>query len=622
MAEAILGLDFGTTNSLAAYVDASGTARSLTNIEDDRPHPSTVWYRGGEIIVGREARSHLEAGTEAISGAFALSPKTLLRKQATVDIEGTTTDPRDIVKEVLEFLKRDAASLQRGASARKLTRAVMTIPVELDGEGRKRLREAARKAGIAVEQFVHEPLAALYGWLRSKPDYAERLSQLEGKRVLVFDWGGGTLDLTLCLIRGQQMVQLGSAGDNEVGGDYFDLALRNKVRQLHAAENGIENIEQYETPESRARLLTQCELAKIQLSEIDAFSIFVPYYLNRDSGQHLNVRLTQQHIEDWTGALIDRGLAHIDKLLEAHQLTPQEVEICLPTGGMVNLPAVRNGLVQRFGGNVPQLKNGDRIIAEGAAWVAHDGLRLSLAKPVELVQPDGSYLEIVQEGQQLPIENQSVPILASQFYCVDPRDGVATFQFVRPLKVGYGSRTSPRETYATLSLNVDQNAPPFLERLSLTLTIDHDYVVHLEGKSSGRQDVAYRQIHNLEFALSLPASRQRKGEIVTGDDGVDEPASGTLNQVGAIQLRSNVIGRRDAWWAVPGDIVDEWRPSWFDNRSANATNRQKEEKAYYSNCSQCRRSMSRINAEGCLECRIVARPPIAGEETISLRPRA
>jgi hypothetical protein len=609
MAEAILGLDFGTTNSLAAYVDASGVARSLTNIEDDRPHPSTVWYRGGEIVVGREARGHLEAGTDSISGAFVLSPKRLLRTEATVDVEGTRTDPRDIVKEVLQFLKNDAASTKRGASARDLTRAVMTIPVELDGEGRKRLREAARKAGIAVEQFVHEPLAALYGWLRSQQDYKERLAQLEGKRVLVFDWGGGTLDLTLCLIQGRQMVQLGNAGDNEVGGDYFDVALRNQLRSLHAAQHGIENIEQYETPESRARLLTQCELAKIQLSDLESFSIFVPYYLSTDQGQHLNVSLSRQDIEAWTGKLIDRGLAHIDKLLESHQLTPQEIELCLPTGGMVNLPAVRNGLVQRFGGRVPQLKNGDRIIAEGAAWVAHDGLRLSLAKPVELLQPDGTYLEIVQEGQQLPVENQSLPILATQFYCVDPRDGVATFQFVRPVKVGYGARTAPRETYTTLRLNIDPHAAPFLERLNLKLTIDHDYVVHVEGHSSGRQDRVHRQIHNLEFALSLPASGESEANILKSKGDNQDADSSASYQAGAIKLRSNVINGPNAWWAVPGDIIEQWRPNWFDRRSADATQRQKNEKDYFRDCSQCKRSVSRINAEGCQECRLAARLP-------------
>lgn len=622
MAEAILGLDFGTTNSLAAYVDASDVARSLTNVEDDRPHPSTVWYRGGEIVVGREARDHLEAGTEAISGAFVLSPKRLLRKEAPVDVEGTATDPRDIVKEVLKFIKDDAASARRGASAKALTRAVMTIPVELDGEGRGRLREAARKAGIAVEQFVHEPLAALYGWMRSQADYAQRLAQLEGKRVLVFDWGGGTLDLTLCLIRGRQMVQLGNAGDNEVGGDFFDDILRNRVRSLHAAQHGIENLVQYETPESRARLLAQCELAKIQLSEMDSFSIFVPYYLSGNEGQHLNVSVTRQDIEAWTGDLIDRGLSHVDALLEAHQLTPQEIELCLPTGGMVNLPAVRNGLVQRFGGRVPQLKNGDRIIAEGAAWVAHDGLRLSLAKPVELLQPDGTYLEIVQEGQQLPVENQSLPILATQFYCVDPRDGVATFQFVRPVKVGYGARTAPRETYATLSLNIDPHAAPFLERLNLSLTIDHDYVVHVEGHSSGKQDRARREIHNLEFALSLPDSSTKRQGIATPEKGMKDRSTRASYEAAGVQLRSNVVSRPSAWEVVPGDIVEQWRPNWFDRRSTDATQRQRDEKDYYRDCALCKRSVSRINAEGCVDCRLTARLTLGRQGTSGSQPRA
>jgi hypothetical protein len=303
-------------------------------------------------------------------------------------------------------------------------------------------------------------------------------------------------------------------------------------------------------------------------------------------------------------------------------LTPQEIELCLPTGGMVNLPAVRNGLVQRFGGRVPQLKNGDRIIAEGAAWVAHDSLRLSLAKPVELLQPDGTYLEIVQEGQQLPVENQSLPILATQFYCVDPRDGVATFQFVRPVKVGYGARTAPRETYATLSLKIDPHAAPFLERLNLTLTIDHDYVVHVEGHSSGKQDRAYRQIHNLEFALSLPVTGARSGGVSTDTEGDQSPASGASFRAGATQLRSNVVGNQSAWQAVPGDIIEQWRPNWFDRRSANATQRQRDEKDYYRDCSLCKRSVSRINAEGCQECRLAARLPAVDRKTAGLKPSA
>lgn len=598
MDESVLGLDFGTTNSLSAYIDHEGRVRNLTNIDDDRPHPSTVWYRGGQTIVGREARLHLDAGQEAISGAFVRSPKRLLRSEAAVDVEGTPMDPRDIVADVLRFLKDDAASSLRGNAAKQLSRVVLTIPVDLDGDGRRRLREAARKAGLSIEQFVHEPLAALYGWLRSQPNYSERISELEGRRILVFDWGGGTLDLTLCLIRGRKMIQLANVGDNDVGGDYFDEVLRNRVREAHSGQFGIDNVEQFETPDSKTRLLGQCERAKIELSNDESFPIFVRSYLTRNEGQHLSFTITRENIEEWTGSLIDRGLAHIDRLLEQHQLTPQEIELCLPTGGMVNLPAVRAGLIQRFGGRVPKLENGDRIIAEGAAWIAHDQLRLELAKPIELAQPNGTFLEIVPESQKLPIENQQVPIYATQFYCCDPRDGIANFQLVRPSKVGYGARTSARETYTTLSLKVDPLASPMIERLKLHLSIDHDYIVHVEGESSGWGDRANREIHNLEFALALPTGASSKQTDFEEENLDHETAVGKFVEQGTVMLRSNVVPKA-FWGNVPGDMIEEWRGSWFDVRAGNSTERQRAERNYYRPCAICKRNACWIGLEGC-----------------------
>lgn len=610
MAETILGLDFGTTNSLAAYVDALGEVRSLLHVEDDRPHPSTVWYRAGDVIVGREARNHLDVEGEAITGSFVISPKRLLRRDAPIDINGTLRDPRDIAAEVLKYLRKDANSSQRGEQALELSRAVITIPVDLDGDGRRRLREAARKAGIGVEQFVHEPLAALYGWLRSQPEYAKKLSELEGRRVLVFDWGGGTLDLTLCLIRGRKMIQLANAGDNDVGGDYFDELIRNRVREIHAAQHGIENITQYETSESRTRLLASCERAKIRLSEEESVRIAIPNYLKRDEGRNLLITVTRDDLENWTRDLIDRGLARIDKLLEENQLSSREIELCLPTGGMVNVPAVRNGLVQRFGGRVPQLENGDRIIAEGAAWVARDRLRLSLAKPIELLQPDGTFLEIFAEDHALPLENQALPILASQFYCIDPRDGVANFQFVRPLIVGYGARSAPRQTYTVLSLKVDPTAPPFVERLKISISIDHDYIVHIEGHSSGRDDHAIRQIHDLEFALTLPLAdeddRSKKPMTRKPEATADaEPVIRPKQTSSGVQLRSNVSQSSSDWRSVPGDIIEQWRSHWFDTRSDGFSSRQREERDYYRLCSLCGKRTYEINFYGCSQCKIL-----------------
>ena len=146
MAEPVLGLDFGTTNSLAAYVDHDGRVRALTNMDDGRPHPSTVWYRAGETIVGRDARVHLDTGQEAIAGAFVRSPKRSFYDDGPYDVEGTPMERKEIIADVLRFLKVDAASPGRGRAAQQLSRVVLTIPVELDGGGRRRLRDAARKA--------------------------------------------------------------------------------------------------------------------------------------------------------------------------------------------------------------------------------------------------------------------------------------------------------------------------------------------------------------------------------------------------------------------------------------------------------------------------------------------
>src|SRR5690348_14581424 len=148
MAGSVFGLDFGTTNSLLSLI-VNGRPVHLVD-EMDRPHPSVVWYHGSEVIVGRKARENLDAGAEAIAGSFVRSPKRLLDHDAPVHIGGRDIDPRDVIAEVLRFLRKDATAT-RVVKANP-DRVVMTIPVKLDGAGRRRLREAARKAGIGIVQ--------------------------------------------------------------------------------------------------------------------------------------------------------------------------------------------------------------------------------------------------------------------------------------------------------------------------------------------------------------------------------------------------------------------------------------------------------------------------------------
>ena len=143
MAGQVFGLDFGTTNSLLSIIGRDDLPIHLLD-KTGRPHPSVAWYRGGEVVVGRDAREHLDAGTDAITGSFVRSPKRLLAQEAPVHVGGRDLDPRDVIAEVLRFLRDNAASPHEY----QVQNAVMTIPVKLDGAGRRRLREAARKAGI------------------------------------------------------------------------------------------------------------------------------------------------------------------------------------------------------------------------------------------------------------------------------------------------------------------------------------------------------------------------------------------------------------------------------------------------------------------------------------------
>lgn len=619
MAGLILGLDFGTTNSLAVSIDPrTQKPRAYTDIRDDRPHPSTVWYRAGDIVVGRDARARMDSGDEAVSGEFVRSPKRLLIRQSPVNVDGSQRDPRQIVAEVLKYIRSDAGASQRGNAAVQIEQAVFTIPVNLDGFGRRALRDAAMRAGIGVVQFVHEPLAALYAWLRTQADFARRVAELDGRRLLVFDWGGGTLDLTLCLVRDGKLIQIANDGDNEVGGDFFDDVLRAEVRRRHAEEHGLENVTALENGDSGTRLLNQCEQAKIALSDHDTFTVFVSNYLRSEKGRNLKVEVTRRDIEEWTAGLINRGLACIDRLIQNAGLSPQEIELCLPTGGMVNVAAIRSGLVERFRGRVPKLENGDRIIAEGAAWIAHDGLRLTLAKPIELTEPFGGHIEIVDVNQLLPLQNQTVPVHKSQYYCTDPRDGIAKFQISRPVKAGQAGPADPRKPYVVLHVKVSPTTPPLAEKLQLQVSIDHDYVAHVTATSSLMGDKVEKEIFDLEFALAMNgfgegASVLRGGEREPHQMGDSPTPRGAQ---GNVLIKTNVSPSND-WKDVPGELVVQYYPRWFDPDGSRASQLQRVEYFYYQPCSLCGRNLALIDLEGC-DCGHTLSPEAARRRRESL----
>jgi len=611
--DVVFGIDFGTTNSLAA-VTVGGRALTLVDQVTLRPHPSVIWYRGGDIVVGREARQNMDLTETGAPPGFVRSPKMSLRRDGPIFVDGRPIEPTDAVAEVLKHLKIDAAAARQGASRTNLTRAVFTIPVDFGGPERRALREAARKAGIGVAQFVHEPVAALYAYLRSRPDLGRELARLEGRSVLVFDWGGGTLDLTLCRIQGGAIMQVANLGDNEVGGDRFDERLRNHLRSKHATAHGIEDITALEQPGMAAKLLHQCEILKIHLSDpkTDSEDVIVRNYLKTDGpGKNLLGTVTRDEINGLGFSIVAKGLARIDEILEQAQLTYQDIELCLATGGMVNMPAIRNGLTERFVGRVPKLDNGDRIIAEGAAWIANDGLRLTLSKPIEILVADtsgrGTYHSLVNAGWTLPLENETQNVANTRLFCIDPREGMAVVEVAKPAKLGKVLPSDPRWTLCVARVEIDANAQPLLERIECHLQIDHDYVARVILRSTGRGASSSEEFHDLEFGLSLaqvspPSDRTDEGKAgnLSGPAGEARAlaSSNLLQRTNVARYDERNHSDGEAWRYVPGDLVANWRSSYFDTRSTAATSRQLEERNFYVPCARCKRLISQIKAEG------------------------
>jgi molecular chaperone DnaK (HSP70) len=261
------------------------------------------------------------------AGEFVRSPKTLLGSQHGISVGGVTRKPRDLAADIFRFIRKDA--IERAFEGQDFDQAVVSIPVTMRGDARRELRQAALMAGIRIEQFVHEPLAALYGHLRGGGASMNDIANLENQLLLVFDWGGGTLDLTLCRVKHGVLVQIANLGDSTVGGDQFDLRIERLVRSRHEAMFPNLDWNKFQ-PSGKARLIEACEDAKIALSARQSTTVFVADVLVFDSdAAHIEVTITRDDIYEVTRDLIRRGLQSIEELLARADASVQDIEFCL-----------------------------------------------------------------------------------------------------------------------------------------------------------------------------------------------------------------------------------------------------------------------------------------------------
>ena len=367
----ILGIDLGTTNSAMAVLEG-GEPTIIVNAEGDRTTPSVVGFRAdGDRIVGKAAKN--QAVTNPVNTVFSIKRfmgrkfdevqseiKTVPYKvkagtdgRAVVEIEGVDYTPEQISAMILAKMKADAEKYL----GEPVTDAVITVPAYFNDAQRQATKDAGKIAGLNVQRIVNEPTAAALAYGLDKKD--------QDHKVLVFDLGGGTFDVSLLDLADGVVEVLATNGDNHLGGDDWDQRVIDWLADKFNSDNGIDL---RKDPMALQRLKEAAENAKKELSSAQQAQINLPFITADASGpKHLDYTLTRAEFERITRDLLDRCKAPVTKALQDAGLQLSDVSEVILVGGSTRMPAVQD-LVKSMTGKQPNMSvNPDEVVADGAA---------------------------------------------------------------------------------------------------------------------------------------------------------------------------------------------------------------------------------------------------------------
>ena len=367
----ILGIDLGTTNSAMAVMEGS-EPEILVNAEGDRTTPSVEGFRkDGERVVGKAAKNQAVTNPEnTVSSVKRFIGRSFAETQAeqakvsykvqagkdgrtVVDIDGKDYTPEEISAMVLQKLKNDAEK-QVGSP---ITQAVITVPAYFNDAQRQATKDAGKIAGLNVKRIVNEPTAAALAYGLDK--------QGTDQRILVFDLGGGTFDVSILDLADGVFEVLSTSGDNHLGGDDWDQRVIDWMADKFQQENGVDL---RQDPMALQRLKEAAENAKKELSAAQQTTINLPFITMNQSGPlHLNYTLTRAEFEKITRDLLERCKQPVTNALRDAKLKLSDLTEVILVGGSTRMPAVQE-LVKTMTGKQPNMSvNPDEVVADGAA---------------------------------------------------------------------------------------------------------------------------------------------------------------------------------------------------------------------------------------------------------------
>lgn len=483
----ILGIDLGTTNSAMAVMEGS-EPEILVNAEGDRTTPSVEGFRkDGERVVGKAAKNQAVTNPENtvssvkrfIGRSYDETPeerKTVSYKlqkgkdgRAVVDIDGKDYTPEEISAMVLQKLKNDAEK-QLGSP---VTQAVITVPAYFNDAQRQATKDAGKIAGLEVLRIINEPTAAALAYGLDKTNKDEK--------ILVFDLGGGTFDVSILELGDGVFEVASTAGDNHLGGDDWDQRIIDWMADKFQAENGIDL---RQDKMALQRLKEAAEKAKMELSSTTQANINLPFITADASGpKHLDYTLTRAEFERITKDLLDRVKKPVEQALKDAGLKTGDIDEVILVGGSTRMPAVQD-LVKKLTGKDPNMSvNPDEVVAMGAAVqggvLAGDveGILLLDVTPLSLgVETMGGVMTKMIE------RNTTIPTRKTEIYSTASDNQTSVEVHVLQ---GERQMASDNKTLGKFQLTGIPAARRGVPQIEVTFDIDANGIVNVSAKDLG-----------------------------------------------------------------------------------------------------------------------------------------
>ena len=461
----VIGIDLGTTNSCVAVLEG-GEPTVIANAEGNRTTPSVVGFtKGGERLVGETAKRQAITNPDRTISSI----KRHMGSSYTVSIDGKEYTPQDISAMILAKLKADAESYL----GEKVTEAVITVPAYFSDSQKQATKDAGRIAGLDVKRIINEPTAAALAYGLDKEN--------EHHKVLVYDLGGGTFDVSILELGDGVFEVLSTNGDTKLGGDDFDNVLMNFMADQFAKENGVDL---RNDKMALQRLKEAAEKAKKELSSSQTTNVNLPFItVNQDGPLHLNMDITRAKFDQLTEHLVQRTIEPMKKAMADANVTNADIAKVILVGGSTRIPAVQEAVKKITGKEPFKGINPDECVAIGASIQA--GVLTGEVKDVLLLDVTPLSLSIETLGgvaTRLIERNTTIPTKKSQIFST-----AADNQSAVDIHVMQGERQMAADniTLGRFQLTGIPAAPRGVPQIEVTFDIDANGIVNVSAKDLG-----------------------------------------------------------------------------------------------------------------------------------------